>query len=76
MRRVNLNYLNQNLFPQSMRRVILNYLNSKLISTANEEGGKEWDKGNAVKLKLKASPRKSIKISSRNFYQFVGEDKA
>ena len=47
-----------------------------MISTANEEGGKEWDKGNAVKLKLKASPRKSIKISSRNFYQFVGEDKA
>ena len=47
-----------------------------MISTANEEGGKEWDKGNAVKLKLKASPRKSMTISSRNFYQFVGEVEA
>ena len=46
-----------------MRRVILNYLNLKFISTANEEGGKEWDKGNAAKLKLKASPRKLMKIS-------------
>ena len=59
-----------------MRRVILNYLNLKFISTANEEGGKEWDKGNAAKLKLKASPRKLMKISSRIFYQFVREDKA
>ena len=33
------------------------------LCPANEEGGKEWDKGNAVKLKFEASPRKLMKIS-------------
>ena len=76
MRRVILNYLNWKSIFIANDEGYFKLFKFKMISTANEEGGKEWDKGNAVKLKLKASPRKSIKISSRNFYQFVGEDKA